>query len=37
LNNPTQPRITLAGYRVADLVVSADDDIEPQRSFTPMP
>jgi len=33
LKRTTEPRITLAGYRIADLVIAAADNIESQRAF----
>jgi hypothetical protein len=33
LKHTSQRRLTLAGYRIADLVIAAADDIEAQREF----
>ena len=34
LQQIVQQRITLAGYRIADLVITAADQIDGERSFT---
>lgn len=37
LQRVAERRITLAGYRIADLITSAADRIAAQRQFTPVP